>query len=142
MGIKNEEVAKISNYDQWFINEIAGLVKTEKKLKENSLNRELYLQAKSQGFSDEKIIELKKENVTKIKKIKKSFDLKVSYRNIDTCAAEFSSMTPYMYSSWDCNDQNDPYEKETNVTKKKKVIIIGGGPNRIGQGIELSLIHI
>ena len=44
-------------------------------------------------------------------------------------------MTPYMYSSWDCNDQNDPYEKETNVTKKK-VIIIGGGPNRIGQGIE------
>ncbi len=136
MGIKNDEVAKISNYDQWFINEIADLVKTEKKLKESSLNRELYLQAKSQGFSDEKIIELKKENVTKIKKIKKKFDLKASYRNIDTCAAEFSSMTPYMYSSWDCNDQNDPYEKETNVTKKKKVIIIGGGPNRIGQGIE------
>ena len=58
-------------------------------MKENSLNRELYLQAKSQGFSDEKIIELKKENVTKIKK-KEKFDLKVSYRNIDTCAAEFS----------------------------------------------------
>ena len=120
MGIKNDEVAKISNYDQWFINEIAGLVKTEKKLKESSLNRELYLQAKSQGFSDEKIIELKKENISKIKKIKKKFDLKASYRNIDTCAAEFSSMTPYMYSSWDCNDQNDPYEKETNVTKKKR----------------------
>ena len=136
MGIKINEIAKISNYDQWFINEIADLVKTEKKLKENSLNKELYLQAKSQGFSDEKIIELKNENVPKIKKIKKNFKLRASYRNIDTCAAEFSSMTPYMYSSWDCNDQNDPHEKETNITNKKKVIIIGGGPNRIGQGIE------
>ena len=58
------------------------------------------------------------------KKLAKKFDLKVSYRNIDTCAAEFSSITPYMYSSWDCNDQNDLYEKETNVTPKKKVIII------------------
>jgi len=136
MGIKNDKIAKISNYDQWFVNEIAGLVKTEKKLKENNLNKELYLEAKSQGFSDEKIIELKKENVLKIKKIKKTFKLKASYRNIDTCAAEFSSITPYMYSSWNCNDQNDQYEKETNVTNKKKVIIIGGGPNRIGQGIE------
>ena len=136
MGLKNNEIAKISNYDQWFINEIADLVKTEKKLTENSLNKELYLQAKSQGFSDEKIIELKKENVLKIRKIKKTFKLRASYRNIDTCAAEFSSMTPYMYSSWDCNDQNSPYEKETNITNKKKVIIIGGGPNRIGQGIE------
>ena len=60
VGIKNYEVARFSNYDLWFVNEIEGLVKTEKKLKENSLNKELYLQAKSQGFSDEKIIELKK----------------------------------------------------------------------------------
>ena len=64
------------------------------------------------------------------------YNLHAKFKNIDTCSGEFKSFTPYMYSSWESNDYGSNFEKETDITNKKKVIIIGGGPNRIGQGIE------
>ena len=67
---------------------------------------------------------------------KKKDRLSTSFRNIDTCSGEFQSKTPYMYSSWNCVEENSRFEDETKVSNKKKVIILGGGPNRIGQGIE------
>ena len=135
-GIKLDKIAKASNYDDWFVYEINGIVETENLIKKGSLDKDLYLRAKSEGFSDEKIISLKKKNVKIIQNIRKNNKLEVTYRNIDTCSAEFISNTPYMYSSWDSIEQNNQYEKETKPSNKKKVIIIGGGPNRIGQGIE------
>ena len=105
-------------------------------IKRNTLSRNLYLKSKEEGFSDEKIIELSNSSSNEIKKLKKKNKLFSSFRNIDTCAGEFQSHTPYMYSSWSCADQNQRFEKETQVGNNKKVIILGGGPNRIGQGIE------
>ncbi|MEE2694881.1 MAG: carbamoyl-phosphate synthase large subunit [Pseudomonadota bacterium] len=131
-----EKIANASNYDPWFIREISEIIDTEKLLKENYLSEEIYLDAKAEGFSDEKIIKLSKSKESVIKKLKKEKKLFSKFKNIDTCSGEFESRTPYMYSSWNCIDQNDRYENETSVTNKKKVIIIGGGPNRIGQGIE------
>ena len=100
LGINNSEISKISNYDEWFVNEISDLVHTEKIIAKSNLTQELYIKAKTEGFSDEKILELNKGNSKKIHNIKKKKNnLNVSYRNIDTCSAEFTSQTPYMYSS-------------------------------------------
>ena len=129
-------IEKASKYDPWFVREISEIINTENFIKRNTLSRNLYLKSKEEGFSDEKIIELSNSSSNEIKKLKKKNKLFSSFRNIDTCAGEFLSHTPYMYSSWSCADQNQRFEKETQVGNNKKVIILGGGPNRIGQGIE------
>ena len=131
-----KSIALASNYDLWFIGQIAEIINTEQLLIKNNLDKNLYLKAKEEGFSDEKIIELNMIKRTKLDNLKRKNNLIPSFKNIDTCSGEFKSHTPYMYSSWTCNSQNEYFENETKITKKKKVIIIGGGPNRIGQGIE------
>ncbi len=134
--INLDKIIKTSNYDSWFVREISEIVETENQLKKEKFTLDLYLKAKEQGYSDEQIIKSTKSNETKLQKFKSQFRLHSSFRNIDTCSGEFESKTPYMYSSWNCIQQNQRFEDETNVTNKKKVIILGGGPNRIGQGIE------
>ena len=134
--IKSQIISKISNYDPWFVREIGEIILTENLLKNNNISKEIYIKAKEQGFSDDKIIELSNSSPSDIYKIKKKNKLFSSFRNIDTCAGEFESQTPYMYSSWSCIEQNQRFEDETTVGNNKKVIILGGGPNRIGQGIE------
>ncbi len=134
--ISLSEIVKASNYDPWFIREISEIIDTENSLKRKTISLELYLLAKEQGFSDEKIIELSCSSENKIRKIKATENLYPAFKNIDTCSGEFESKTPYMYSSWSCIDQNQRHEEETKITPKKKVVILGGGPNRIGQGIE------
>jgi carbamoyl-phosphate synthase large subunit len=94
------------------------------------MNRELLAKAKSLGFSDRQIAHLTKTTEDAIRAERKKLGLVPSYRLVDTCAAEFEAYTPYFYSTYDCGDD------ETKPSEKKKVMILGGGPNRIGQGIE------
>ena len=131
-----KKICEISNYDPWFVREISEIIKMEYRLKNEKFCRNLFLDSKEQGFSDEKIIESIKISKTQFMKLKRKYKLHSCFRNIDTCSGEFESKTPYMYSSWNCIEQNDRFETETDITNKKKVIILGGGPNRIGQGIE------
>ena len=130
------KISEVSNFDPWFVREISELVEYEEFLKTNKISKNIYLEAKELGFSDEKIIEISKTSKNLIDQIKNNNNFFPSFRNIDTCSGEFQSKTPYMYSSWSCIDQNNRFEEETGVTNKRKVIILGGGPNRIGQGIE------
>ena len=134
-GIPIQQIEKKSGYDKWFLREISDLIDTENQLK-RKINFDNYVKAKKEGFSDKKISELSKISEKSFIKFKKNNKLKTSFKNIDTCSGEFESFTPYMYSSWPYSQSKGSYEKETEVTKRKKVIIIGGGPNRIGQGIE------
>ncbi len=94
------------------------------------MNRELLAKAKSLGFSDRQIAHLTGRTEDAVRAERKKLGLVPSYRLVDTCAAEFEAYTPYYYSTYDCGDD------ETRVTPKRKVMILGGGPNRIGQGIE------
>ena len=131
-----KKIVDSSGYDPWFVREIYELVEYEKILKNKKISKAIYIQAKEYGFSDEKILQVSGCSKNSIFNIKKKDKLFTSFRNIDTCSGEFQSKTPYMYSSWNCVEENSRFEDETQVSNRKKVIILGGGPNRIGQGIE------
>ena len=135
-GVSEKEIILKTKYDPWFVSQISEIVEMENHLRSSKLNLEIYLKAKNDGFSDEKILQLSKVSDLTLKNLKTKNNLKCSFKNIDTCSGEFSSQTPYMYSTWSSNTQNSIFEKETVSSDKKKVIILGGGPNRIGQGIE------
>ena len=135
LGKKPQEINKITNYDPWFIDQIKYIIELENLIKKNKLTSSLLLLAKSNGFSDKKIAKLKKVSEIEIRELRFKLDIHPVYRLVDTCAGEFNSKTPYLYSSYDWREDNIKY-CESDPTSKNKVIILGGGPNRIGQGIE------
>ena len=130
-----DEVAKITKWDKWFLSQIYGIVEIERKLTTKSIPITDYTlrNIKSMGFSDKRISELTQIPYEKIVQLKNQFNIFPTYKRVDTCAAEFSSETAYLYS---CYEQNVNNQCEAQPSNKKKVIILGGGPNRIGQGIE------
>ena len=130
-------IYKLTNIDPWFLEQISELVKEERKLKKYGLPKttEELSYIKSIGFSDDKIAELTKTTVNEVKKQREKLDVFPVFKKIDTCAAEFKSETPYMYSTYQ-KLAGDLTACESNPTDKEKIIILGGGPNRIGQGIE------
>ena len=135
ISIKN--IYKLTNIDPWFLDQISELLDEERKLKKYGIpktSKELSY-VKSIGFSDDKIAELTKTTVDMVKKQREQLDVFPVFKKIDTCAAEFKSETPYMYSTYQ-KLAGDLSACESNPTDKKKIIILGGGPNRIGQGIE------
>ena len=113
------------------------MVNEEKKLEKNGLPKTFgeFSHIKSIGFSDDKIAELTEVNIKQVKKERERLGVFPVFKKIDTCAAEFKSQTPYMYSTYQ-KSVDQLAVCEANPTNKEKIIILGGGPNRIGQGIE------
>ncbi len=135
-NFSTEEVYEFSKIDPWFLNQIKDLVDVEKEMNsKNVLNKNNLQYLKSLGFSDKKVSEISKVSIKELEKFKHDNNIFPTYKKVDTCAAEFSSETPYMYSTYDHGLLSDG-ECESNPTDKNKIVIIGGGPNRIGQGIE------
>jgi len=135
ISIKN--IYKLTNIDPWFLGQISELVYEEKKLRKYGVPKTFKELAyiKSIGFSDSKIAELTNTSINEIENQRKLLKVFPVFKKIDTCAAEFQSQTPYMYSTYQ-KLSGDISACESNPTNKVKIIILGGGPNRIGQGIE------
>ena len=132
MGMTVDEVFELTNIDPWFLDKMQDLLETEKLLKRTtlkSLDKAKMYDIKRQGFSDRQIAFATKTHEDEVRTYRKSLGVIPVYKTVDTCAAEFEALTPYYYST---------YEEETEVlpSDRRKVMILGGGPNRIGQGIE------
>ena len=136
-GMSIEEIQKITHFDPWFIRQLKEIVDTEERIREHGLPADAAEMAriKKMGFSDERLSELSGKTVTEVSFRREALDIHPVYKRIDTCAAEFPSRTPYMYSCYE-GDGISEAECEAEVSERTKVIILGGGPNRIGQGIE------
>ena len=135
--ISPKAIYKYTKIDPWFINQILELVQEEKRISKNGLPNtyEEFVNIKSLGFSDSKISELTNSTLQSVNEKRLKLKVFPIYKKIDTCAAEFESQTPYMYSTYQITKTNLPL-CEAKPTNREKIIILGGGPNRIGQGIE------
>lgn len=136
-GISIETIYKKTKIDPWFLDQISYINEISKKIKSlNKINKDLLYLAKKNGFSDYQIGLLLGKSELEILNIRKKFNIHPVYKTVDTCAAEFKAYTPYHYSSYD-------QESEVRKHKKPSIIILGSGPNRIGQGIEFdySCVH-
>ncbi len=131
-GMTVDDVFKLSFIDPWFLDQIEDLVAMEKVTEKAglpSLDRKRMRELKRAGFSDARIAQLTGTDETAIRTLRRALGLRPVYKRVDSCAAEFSTSTAYMYSTYED-------ECEAAPTDKKKIIVLGGGPNRIGQGIE------
>ncbi len=135
--ISLDRIFKLSKIDSWFLSQIKEIVDCEINLKKIGLPRNFteFNRIKSIGFSDKKLSELTNLSEDVVRKKRIALKILPIYKKVDTCAAEFKSFTPYMYSTYQRNFSTVS-ECEAEPTSKKKIIILGGGPNRIGQGIE------
>jgi len=133
LGWTVEKIQQVSGIDPWFINHIRELVEFEKMYligrKLASLSSEVFLKAKQHGYSDRQIAYLTQNTEGEVRKTRLSLGIRPVYKTVDTCAAEFVAYTPYHYSTYELENESIPSDRP-------KVLIIGGGPNRIGQGIE------
>lgn len=137
MGFSVEQIHNVSKIDPWFLREIEKIIQIENQLKSDGLPEcaEDWRYVKSNGFSDKQIANIVGKPAAEIAKLRRAAGVTPSYKRIDTCAAEFRATTPYMYSSYEALS-NGKVDCEAQPTNRKKVVILGGGPNRIGQGIE------
>ncbi|MAS48887.1 MAG: carbamoyl phosphate synthase large subunit [Alphaproteobacteria bacterium] len=137
LGVTVEEIHEITHYDPWFLHQIEDIIRAETGLKANGLpdTPEEWMRLKKLGFADERIAKLTGQKAGAVRDARLAHDVKPVFKRIDTCAAEFPSPTPYFYSCYEGDGVNAP-ECEAEPSDRNKVIILGGGPNRIGQGIE------
>ncbi|MDD3597160.1 carbamoyl-phosphate synthase large subunit, partial [Sulfuricurvum sp.] len=139
MGLSKEEVFELSKIDPWFLTQIEEIIAQEKTITAATLSNEAQLRRlKTEGFSDKNIARLITQNGGSAKEIdvynaRKALNIAFEYNEVDTCAAEFGSLTPYLYSTTNITRLGLQAPRQSD---KKKVMILGGGPNRIGQGIE------
>ena len=135
-GITPEYIHSITKIDEWFIDKIERLVRCELRLKNEELTRALLFEAKRMEFPDKVIAKLTGKTEKEIYDCRIKENIVAGFKMVDTCAAEFEAVTPYYYSCFDGENEN------TSVTDKKKVLVLGSGPIRIGQGIEFDFCSV
>ena len=131
-GMSVDEIYKLTGIDHWFLVQIEDLIEEEQVVSNmirSDLTPEAMLRLKRKGFSDHRLASLLDLSEKEFRGIRHDFDIRPVYKRVDTCAAEFSTATAYMYSSYE-------EECEAQTSDREKIVVIGGGPNRIGQGIE------
>jgi len=131
-GLSIDEIYETSKIDRWFLAQMMTIVELEREIATSDLSGEIAVPLrrwKRNGFSDRQIATLTSKSEKEIRELRHSLNVRPVYKRVDTCAAEFIASTPYMYSTYDQEDESEP-------TARKKVIILGSGPNRIGQGLE------
>jgi len=133
LGVPSKTIEKLTNIDPWFIRQIKELVAYENELLKYNVAEDipasLFRQLKQMGYSDAQIAWLLRISEAEVTKVRKQLGIRRTYKMVDTCAAEFEAQTPYFYSTFD-------EENESIVSDRKKIMVLGSGPNRIGQGIE------
>ena len=133
LGVPERTVQKLTKIDPWFIQQIKRLVKMEEQLMRYNVPEDIptsfFRELKEVGYSDGQIAWLLRIKENEVTRYRKKIGIKRTYKMVDTCAAEFEAQTPYFYSTFD-------FENESIPSKKKKIVVLGSGPNRIGQGIE------
>ena len=135
---KVEMIEQITGVDKWFINKFKWIVEQEEKLKGmkiEDLNKEYLLELKKKGFSDKGIADLMKISPERLCELRKLYNIKPAYKMVDTCGGEFDALSPYYYSTYEQYD-------EVEISDKKKVVVLGSGPIRIGQGIEFDYCSV
>ncbi|MBU1820969.1 MAG: carbamoyl-phosphate synthase large subunit, partial [Bacteroidetes bacterium] len=144
IGLSFKSIQNLTKIDPWFLRQIEELIELEHRIDKYelaTLPRELMLEAKQKGYADRQLGHLLGVKESKVYARRKELGIKRVYKCVDTCAAEFEAKTPYYYSTF--NTSQDNPDNESIVTDRKKVVVLGSGPNRIGQGIEFdySCVH-
>jgi len=137
LGMSLEDIHAACKIDPWFLEQIEGIIQTEQKVRESGLpdDADILRSLKGMGFSDARLAQLAGTRTSDVRKLRKALGVRPVYKRIDTSAAEFASPTAYMYSTYEAPFAGTPAD-EALPSDRKKVVILGGGPNRIGQGIE------
>ncbi|GAB4070243.1 carbamoyl-phosphate synthase large subunit [Ancylobacter sonchi] len=137
LGLDNEAIHAGCKIDPWFLDQIREIVDTEAKIRAHGLPKTAgaFRRLKAMGFSDQRLASLTRQHEAEVSAQRRALDVRPAYKRIDTCAAEFASPTAYMYSSYETPFAGVVAD-ESRPSDRKKVAILGGGPNRIGQGIE------
>jgi carbamoyl-phosphate synthase large subunit len=138
LGMGAKEIHEITKFDPWFIAQFETIISAENWVKANGLPKdaESLTQIKSLGFSDKQLARLSKRSEKEVRGHRHALNVRPVFKRVDTCAAEFESNTPYMYSTYEAASFDGVSACEAAPTNREKIIILGGGPNRIGQGIE------
>lgn len=134
-GVSIDHIYDITRMDKWFLYKITNIVKMEEALKTEELTPALLLKAKKMGFADPVIGKLVGKDAFEVRAMRKANNILPAYKIVDTCAAEFEAATPYYYSTYE-------HEDEVAVSDKKKVVVLGSGPIRIGQGVEFDYCSV
>ncbi|RYU96408.1 carbamoyl-phosphate synthase large subunit [Emticicia agri] len=143
-GLSFKTIQNLTKIDKWFLRQIEELILLEKEIEKFSINdlpKDLLLTAKQKGYADRQIAHLVNSKESEVFSKRNALGIKRVYKCVDTCSAEFEAKTPYYYSTFNANQENP--DNESVSSNKKKVLVLGSGPNRIGQGIEFdySCVH-